>query len=257
MYDSSTMRAPSHRRRCRRALAKAGDGQARAGGMTLIPTLKQRLAAPERCDRPRRIAELKPASRSRAAHRHRRDDAARRGRRLGPEREEQPFRRWRAWPASIGDPQVRNRGTIGGSLANNDPAADYPAAVLALGATSSPTSGRIAADDFFKGMFETALGEGEIITAIASPRPDQGRLHEVPEPGLALCHGRRVRRPDGGRCARRGDRRRARRVPREGDGSRRCPRTSRRTPSRTSRCRPTALTATSTAAPNTARTWSG
>src|SRR6202158_5460838 len=71
----------------------------------------------------------------------------------------------------IGDPAVRYRGTIGGSIANNDPAADYPAAVLALGATVKTNKRSIAADDFFKGLFATALADGEIITAVAFPIP--------------------------------------------------------------------------------------
>jgi carbon-monoxide dehydrogenase medium subunit len=71
----------------------------------------------------------------------------------------------------IGDPAVRHRGTIGGSLANNDPAADFPAAVLALGATVTTNKRSIAADDFFKGQFETALQNGEIITAVSFPIP--------------------------------------------------------------------------------------
>jgi carbon-monoxide dehydrogenase medium subunit len=72
---------------------------------------------------------------------------------------------------AIGDPAVRNRGTIGGSLANNDPAADYPAAVLALGATVVTDKREIAADQFFRGMFETALEPGELITSVKSPVP--------------------------------------------------------------------------------------
>jgi carbon-monoxide dehydrogenase medium subunit len=72
---------------------------------------------------------------------------------------------------SIGDRQVRNMGTIGGSLANNDPAADYPAAVLGLGATVRTNKRTIAADDFFKGIYETALQDGEIITAVSFPIP--------------------------------------------------------------------------------------
>jgi carbon-monoxide dehydrogenase medium subunit len=71
----------------------------------------------------------------------------------------------------IGDPQVRNRGTIGGSLANNDPAADYPAAVLALNASLKTTRKTIAAGDFFRGLFATALAEDEILTEIAFPVP--------------------------------------------------------------------------------------
>jgi carbon-monoxide dehydrogenase medium subunit len=73
--------------------------------------------------------------------------------------------------AGIGDPQVRRRGTIGGSIANNDPAADYPAAALALGATIVTDRGTHAADGFFQGMFQTALGEGELITAVHFPKP--------------------------------------------------------------------------------------
>ena len=71
----------------------------------------------------------------------------------------------------IGDPAVRNRGTIGGSLANNDPAADYPAAVLALGATVVTNKREITADQFFRGMFETALESGELITSVKFPLP--------------------------------------------------------------------------------------
>lgn len=71
----------------------------------------------------------------------------------------------------LGDPQVRARGTIGGSIANNDPAADFPAAVLALGATVKTDKRSIAADDFFKGLFTTALNDGELITAISFPIP--------------------------------------------------------------------------------------
>ena len=73
---------------------------------------------------------------------------------------------------------MRYRGTIGGSIANNDPAADYPAAVLALGATVKTNKRRIAADEFFKGLFSTALEDGEIITAGLVPGSGQGRLRE-------------------------------------------------------------------------------
>lgn len=76
-----------------------------------------------------------------------------------------------ALAAGIGDPHVRNRGTIGGSIANNDPAADYPAAMLALGATIRTSKREIAADKFFTGLFSTALEDGEIITEIAIPLP--------------------------------------------------------------------------------------
>jgi len=82
----------------------------------------------------------------------------------------------------IGDPQVRNRGTMGGSVANNDPAADYPAAVVALNATVITNTGKHAADSFFKGLFETALGEGEIITAISFPKAEKAAYMKFPNP---------------------------------------------------------------------------
>ena len=94
----------------------------------------------------------------------------------------------------IGDRQVRHMGTIGGSLANNDPAADYPAAVLGLGATITTNKRKIEADKFFKGLFETALEPGELITSVSLPGAQARRLHEVQEPGLALRDRRRVRR---------------------------------------------------------------
>jgi carbon-monoxide dehydrogenase medium subunit len=82
----------------------------------------------------------------------------------------------------IGDPQVRNRGTIGGSIANNDPAADYPAACLALGATIKTNSREIAADDFFKGMFETALKPGELIVSVSFPVPEKAAYMKFGQP---------------------------------------------------------------------------
>ena len=78
-----------------------------------------------------------------------------------------------ALAGGIGDPQVRNRGTMGGSVANNDPAADYPAAVVALNATVTTNSRKIPADSFFKGLFETALEDGELITSISFPKVEK------------------------------------------------------------------------------------
>jgi carbon-monoxide dehydrogenase medium subunit len=87
-----------------------------------------------------------------------------------------------ALAGSIGDRQVRNRGTIGGSLANNDPAADYPAAVLGLGATVHTDRRTIAADDFFKGLYATALADGEIITAVSFPVPEKAGWQKFKQP---------------------------------------------------------------------------
>jgi len=96
----------------------------------------------------------------------------------------------------IGDRQVRNRGTIGGSLANNDPAACYPAAVLGLGATVHTNSRTIAADDFFLGLYTTALAEGEIITAVSFPIPAKAAWQKFKQPasrfslvGVFVSHG--------------------------------------------------------------------
>ena len=82
----------------------------------------------------------------------------------------------------IGDRQVRHRGTLGGALANNDPAACYPAAVLGLGATLHTHTRNIAADDFFTGLYETALNEGEVITAVSFPLPEQAGWQKFKQP---------------------------------------------------------------------------
>ena len=151
-------------------------------------------------------------------------------------------------------PQVRNMGTIGGSLAHNDPAADYPAAVLGLGATINTNKRNIAADEFFKGMFETALQAGEIIASVSFPGTQAGRLHEVQEPRLALCHRRRVRGQDRqAACAWRSPARRraCSGLPR---WKKRWPRSGRPRRSPASRCRREISTPTCTPAPSTART---
>lgn len=84
--------------------------------------------------------------------------------------------------SGIGDAQVRNRGTIGGSVANADPAADYPAALVGLGATVVTNRREIAADDFFTGMFETALEPGELLTAVRFPRASRAAYAKFPNP---------------------------------------------------------------------------
>ena len=130
----------------------------------------------------------------------------------------------------IGDPMVRNMGTIGGSIANADPAACYPAAVLGLerddphrpARRSPPTT-------FFTGLYETALQPGELITAVALPDAAEGGLREVQAAGVAVRAGRRVRRPDRRRRAGRGDRRQVACVPGDARSSRRSRRASRPT----------------------------
>ena len=118
----------------------------------------------------------------------------------------------------IGDRQVRAMGTCGGSIANNDPAADYPAAVLALNATITTNKGKHEADKFFKGMFDTALKDGRDHHLGHLPGAQARGLHQVQEPGLALRHRRRLRRRLRRLGAGRRHRRRPLRVPPGGHG---------------------------------------
>lgn len=160
------------------AALAAEEAQALGGGQTLIPTLKQRLAAPSKLVSLSGIAEMQGVVaeagvlRVGGATTHATVAAEAAG----------------AYPAladlaaHIGDPAVRNRGTIGGSLANNDPSACYPAAVLASGATIVTDRREIAADDYFQGMFTTALEEGEIITAVKFPIPQAANYQKFVQP---------------------------------------------------------------------------
>lgn len=162
------------------ALSGADDGTLMAGGQTLLPTLKARLAAPTDIIDLGGIAELKGISASGgsitigAMTRH--VDVANSAEVPGA------IPALAALAGGIGDQAVRNRGTIGGSVANNDPAADYPAAVLGLGATVTTNSRSIAADDFFTGLFDTALEEGEIITSISFPVAEKAAYVKFPSP---------------------------------------------------------------------------
>jgi aerobic carbon-monoxide dehydrogenase medium subunit len=152
-----------------RLLGENEDAKLVAGGMTLIPTLKQRLAKPSDLVDLAAIPSLRGISDA--------GDAlvigamTRHGEVLRSPLVQQAIPALAALAGLIGDPAVRNRGTIGGSISNNDPAADYPAALLALGATVHTTKREIAADDFFTGMFETALEPTEIVTAVRFPKP--------------------------------------------------------------------------------------
>jgi carbon-monoxide dehydrogenase medium subunit len=146
---------------------KAEEAKLLAGGQTLIPTLKQRLAAPKHLVDLSNVAGLTGIERKGrnlvigAMTRHAEVAAS------GVVNKAIPSLSLLA--EGIGDPAVRNRGTIGGSIANNDPSADYPAACLALDATIITNKREIVADEFFTGLFETALVEGEIITRISFP----------------------------------------------------------------------------------------
>ncbi len=158
----------------------AEDAQPISGGQTLIPTLKQRLGQPSALVDLTKIADLvgievgsdsvlvKGATTHAAVAAH--------------EGVMKAIPGLAALAAHIGDPQVRNRGTIGGSVANNDPAACYPAAVLGLGATVLTDRREIAADDYFQGMFTTALEEGEIVTGVRFPIPEKSAYAKFVQP---------------------------------------------------------------------------
>ena len=149
--------------------AAAAEARYLSGGQTLIPTMKQRLAAPTDVVDISRIAELKGIAATPdevtigAAMTHAAVHASAAVRQAIPALAD--------LAGMIGDPAVRELGTLGGSLANNDPAADYPAAVLALGATVHTSKRTLAAADFFTGLFSTALDEGEIVTRVTFPVP--------------------------------------------------------------------------------------
>src|SRR6266403_3082016 len=179
MYQT-TYHRPSSVDEAAALFAKGSEAKYLAGGHTLIPVMKQRLASPSDVIDLGRIKELIGIEVSgdsvtiRAATPH--YDVAT----SGPVQKAIPALAYLA--SQIGDPAVRYRGTIGGSIANNDPAADYPAAVLALGATIKTNKRCIAADDFFKGLFSTALDDGEIITQIAFPIPAKAGYAKMPHP---------------------------------------------------------------------------
>ena len=135
-----------------------------------------------------------------------------------------------ALAGGIGDPHVRHKGTIGGSIANNDPAADYPSACLGLGATIHTNARKIPADEFFTGMFSTALKDGEIVTAVEFPIPKKSGYAKFPNPAsLYAMVGVFVAQAGGRLGPRGGDGRRPGRVPRARTWKRRLPRTSRPT----------------------------
>ena len=179
MYQT-TYHRPSSVAEAAALFAKGTEAKYLAGGHTLIPVMKQRLASPSDVIDLARIKELigievsADALTIKAATTY--YDIT------------QSADARKAIPAIVhltsvlGDPAVRHRGTIGGSLANNDPAADYPAAVLALGATVKTNKRTIAAEDFFKGLFSTALEDDEIITAVTFPIPARAAYAKMRHP---------------------------------------------------------------------------
>ena len=175
MYEFD-IKTPSGLGKAVTKLKKDEDAMVLGGGQTLIPTLKQRLAAPSVLVSLAKIDKLNGISfggrdvtvGATTVH----ADVAADG----------TIPALSALAGGIGDPAVRNRGTIGGSLANNDPSACYPAGALGLGATIVTDQREIAADDFFTGLFETALDAAEIITAVRFPLPEQAAYVKFDQP---------------------------------------------------------------------------
>lgn len=182
-------------------LAADPDARAISGGMTLLPALKLRLNRPTAVVDLSAIAELRGVKREGdklvigALTKHYQVATS-------PE-VQAAIPALAAMAASIGDTQVRNRGTMGGSVANNDPSADYPAAMLALGATIVTDRRSIPADDFFTGMFATALDVGELVTALHIPIPEKAGYAKMRNPAsrYAMAGAFVARGPSGVRVA--------------------------------------------------------
>ena len=162
------------------AVKKAAEGKYLGGGQSLLPVMKLGLAAPTDLVALAGLADLSGIRVEGkelvvgASTTHAEVAASPEVRRAIPALAE--------LAVHIGDPQVRNRGTLGGSLAHNDPSADYPAAVLALGATVQTDRRRIPADDYFQGMYATALEPDEVITAVRFPIPEKAAYAKFPHP---------------------------------------------------------------------------
>ncbi|MDF3074290.1 MAG: carbon monoxide dehydrogenase [Alphaproteobacteria bacterium] len=162
------------------ALKKAADGKLIAGGQTLLPTLKMRLAQPTDLVDLSGVPELRGikvegnAVVIGAMAKHAEVSASAEVQKAIPA--------LAMLASEIGDAQVRNMGTLGGSIANSDPAADYPAAIVGLNATIKTNERTIAADDFFKGIFTTALKEGEVIISVSFPVPEKAAYMKFDNP---------------------------------------------------------------------------
>ncbi len=179
MYETNYHR-PSTVEEAVALLSANPDAKPLAGGQTLIPTMKQRLAAPSDLVDLRHIEALRGIKLE--------------GRRIiigaatthaevaGSEALQSACPGLASLAAHIGDPHVRHMGTLGGSVANNDPAADYPSAMLALDATIHTSTRDIKADDYFTGLFETALDEGEIIVAVSFEAPEKAAYAKFANP---------------------------------------------------------------------------
>ena len=163
-----------------KAMQQAEDGKFVAGGQTMLPTMKHRLASPSDLIDLGGVAELTGINVENenliigAMTTHAAVAAS--------AKVQQAIPALARLAGNIGDPAVRNRGTLGGSIANHDPAADYPAAVIALGATVQTSKRAIPAEEFFTGMFETALEDDEIVTSVSFPLPEAAAYMKFENP---------------------------------------------------------------------------
>ncbi|PVB62717.1 xanthine dehydrogenase family protein subunit M [Labrenzia sp. 011] len=179
MYETNYHRAGSVADAVR-MLTEAEDGKFLAGGQTLLPTMKQRLAAPSDLVDITKIPDMKGIREegnqivigAATPHAEVAASALVKSRLPG----------LATLAGGIGDPAVRHMGTIGGSIANNDPAADYPAALVGLGASVTTSKRTLAAEDFFIGMFDTALDEDEIVISVAFPAAEKSAYAKYPNP---------------------------------------------------------------------------
>jgi carbon-monoxide dehydrogenase medium subunit len=180
VMHETTYHRPSTVAEAAALFARGADSKYLAGGHTLLPVMKQRLASPSDVIDLARIKELVGIQSSgdaltiKAATTY--FDI------MSSADVKNTIPALVHLTSVLGDPAVRYRGTIGGSIANNDPAADFPAAVLALNATVQTDKRSIKADDFFKGLFSTALEDGEIITAVSFPVPSRAGYSKMRHP---------------------------------------------------------------------------
>ena len=179
MYETNYSRAKDAADAAKQMRA-ADDGMYLSGGMTLLPTMKQRLAAPsDLID----LTHIKGADEIKVSRKEVTIGGAATHASVASN-----AKLMKVCPSlcdlasHIGDPAVRHRGTIGGSIANNDPAADYPAAMIALDATIITNKRKLKAEKFFTGMFETALKEDEFVKAVSFTAPKSGAYAKFPNP---------------------------------------------------------------------------
>ncbi len=162
-----------------KAMKKAKDGKYMSGGMTLLPAIKQGLASPSDVID---LSGIKSSGATVSAKSVTVKAGTTHAEVASDKAVKKAIAALAVLASGIGDPHVRNRGTIGGSIANNDPAADYPAAALGLGATIHTSERKIPADKFFTGMFTTALKSNEVVTAVEFPLPAKAGYAKFPNP---------------------------------------------------------------------------